>query len=82
MQGSSYAAAGKEDNDLNYWEEAPKEKTPKGPNCGGNLNDNNDSGDEDGGDPGDVDPFGTHLLCRAACRHSITELYALVDECF
>jgi hypothetical protein len=23
-----------------------------------------------------------HLLCCAACRHSITKLYALVDECF
>jgi hypothetical protein len=23
-----------------------------------------------------------HLLCCAACRDSISELYALVDECF
>jgi hypothetical protein len=23
-----------------------------------------------------------HPLCCAACRHSITELYAAVDECF
>jgi hypothetical protein len=23
-----------------------------------------------------------HLMCCAACRHSISELYALVDECF
>jgi hypothetical protein len=23
-----------------------------------------------------------HLMCCAACRHSISELYASVDECF
>jgi hypothetical protein len=23
-----------------------------------------------------------HLMCCAACRHYITELYASVDECF
>jgi hypothetical protein len=23
-----------------------------------------------------------HLMCCAACRHSISKLYALVDECF
>jgi hypothetical protein len=23
-----------------------------------------------------------HLMCCVACRHSISELYALVDECF
>jgi hypothetical protein len=23
-----------------------------------------------------------HPMCCAACRHSISELYALVDECF
>jgi hypothetical protein len=55
----------------------PKEKTPEGPNGGGNPND-----DDDGGGPRDVDPFGMHLLCCAACRHSITELYASVDKCF
>jgi hypothetical protein len=50
----------------------PKEKTPEGPNGGGN----------DGGDPGDDDPFGMHLMSCAACRYSILELYASVDECF
>jgi hypothetical protein len=75
---SSWAAAGREDNDLYYWEEVPKEKTLEGPNGGGNPN----SGDDDGGDPRDVDPFGMHPLCCAACRHSITEIYASVDECF
>jgi hypothetical protein len=65
----------------------PKEKTPKGPNDGGNDDDNNDSDDgddggDDGGDPGNDDPFGMHLMCCAACRHSILELYASVDECF
>jgi hypothetical protein len=74
---SSWAAAGREDNDLYYWEEVPKEKTPEGPNGGGN-----DGGDDDGRDPGDVDPFEMHPLCCVACLHSITELYASVDECF
>jgi hypothetical protein len=58
----------------------PKEKTPEGPN--GGDNDNDDGGDDDGGDPGDVDPLGIHLLCCVACCHSISELYASVDECF
>jgi hypothetical protein len=40
---SSSTAAGREDNDLYYWEEVPKEKTPEGPNSGGN---------DDGGDDG------------------------------
>jgi hypothetical protein len=75
---SSWAAAGREDNDLYYWEEVPKEKTPEVPNSGGN----DDGGGDDSGDPGDVDPFRMHLLCCAACRDSISELYALVDECF
>jgi hypothetical protein len=29
---SSWAASRREDSDLYYWEEVPKEKTPKGPN--------------------------------------------------
>jgi hypothetical protein len=57
---------------LYYWEQVPKEKTLEGPNCSGN----------DGGDPGDDDPFGMHLMCCAACRHSISEFYTSVDECF
>jgi hypothetical protein len=57
-----------------------KEKTPEGPNGGGNGDD--DGSDDDVGDPGDVDPFGMHPLCCAACCHSILELYASVDECF
>jgi hypothetical protein len=39
---SSWAAAGRDDNDLYIWEEVPKEKTPEGPNSGGNDNDDND----------------------------------------
>jgi hypothetical protein len=78
---SSWAAAGREDIDLYYWEEVPKEKTPKGPNGGGNDDGGDDDGD-DGGDPSDDDPFEMHLMCCAACRHSISELYASVDECF
>jgi hypothetical protein len=70
---SSWAAARREENDLYYWEEVPKEKTPEGPNGGGN---------DDGGDPSDDDPFGMHPMCCVACRHSIFELYASVDECF
>jgi hypothetical protein len=66
---SSGAAAGRDDNDLYIWDEVPKEKTPEGPNGGGNggSNDNgggndNDGGD-DGGDNGDDDPFGLHPMC-------------------
>jgi hypothetical protein len=72
-----WATAGREDNDLYYWKEVPKEKSPEGPNGGGN-----DDGGDDGGDPGDGDLFGMHPMCCAACRHSISKLYALVDECF
>jgi hypothetical protein len=55
----------------------PKEKTPEGPNGGGDPND-----DGDGEDPGNDGPFGMHPLCCAACRHSIFDLYASVDEYF
>jgi hypothetical protein len=49
---SSWAAAGRVDNDLYIWEEVPKEKAPEGLNGGGNDDgdDNNVDGD-DGGDP-------------------------------
>jgi hypothetical protein len=84
---SSWAAAGREDNDLYYWEEVPKEKPPEGPNGGSNGNDDGDGDDgDDGGDDGEVssddDPFVMHPLCCAACCHSISELYASVDEYF
>jgi hypothetical protein len=80
---SLWAAAGRDDNDLYIWEEVPKEKTPEGPNGSGNDDGGDDNGDgDDGGDPGDDDPFGMHPMCCAACRHSISELYASVDECF
>jgi hypothetical protein len=78
---SSLAATGREDNDLYYWVELPKEKCPEGTNSGGN-DDGGDNGDDDGGDPGDDDPSGMHSMCWAACHHSISELYASVDECF
>jgi hypothetical protein len=79
---SSWAAAGRDDNDLYIWEEVPMEKTPEGPNGGSNDDggDNNEE-DDDGGDPGNDDPFGMHPMCCAACRHSILELYTSVDEC-
>jgi hypothetical protein len=54
----------------------PKEKTPEGPNGGGNDDGGGDN--NDGRDPGDDDPFGINLMCCAACRHSISELYASV----
>jgi hypothetical protein len=57
----------------------PKEKTPEGPNDG---SDDDNGGGDDGGDPGNDDPFGLHPMCCAACRHSIADLYATVDECF
>jgi hypothetical protein len=86
---SSWAAAGRDDNDLYIWDEVPKEKTPEGPNGGGddggddNVGGNgggDDSGD-DGGDDGNDDPLGLHLMCCAACCHSIADLYASLDEC-
>jgi hypothetical protein len=69
---------------LYYWEEVPKEKTPEGPNGGGNDDDVDvgDDGGNDDGNPGDEDPFGMHSMCCATCRHSISELYASVDEYF
>jgi hypothetical protein len=70
---SSWAAAGRDDNDLYYWEEVPKKKTAEGLTGGGNGNDDG-GGSGDGGDPGDDDPFGMHLMCCAACRHSNLEL--------
>jgi hypothetical protein len=84
---SSWASAGRDDIDLYIWEEVPKEKTPEGPNGGGNDdggddNDDGDDGGDDRGNPGDDDPFGMHPMCCAACRHSILELYASVDEYF
>jgi hypothetical protein len=77
-------------SDLYYWEEVPKEKTPEGPNGSDNDNDNNDNdsndnddnSDDDDGDLSDDDPFRMHPMCCAACCHSISELYASVNECF
>jgi hypothetical protein len=86
---SSWVAAGRDDNDLYIWDEVPKEKTPEGPNGGGNDGDDDngggddgsDDGGDDGGDDGNDNPFGLHLMCCAACRHSIGDLYTSVDEC-
>jgi hypothetical protein len=83
---SSWAAAGRDDNDLYIWDAVPKEKTLEDPNGGGdNGGDDNGGGDDggdDGGDPGNDDPLRLHPMCCAACRHSISDLYAIVDECF
>jgi hypothetical protein len=76
---SLWAAAGRDDNDLYIWDEVPKEKTPEGPNGAGD--DGSDDGGDDGGDDGNDDPFRLHPMCCAACRHSIADLYASVDEC-
>jgi hypothetical protein len=81
---SSWAAAGRDDNDLYIWDEVPKEKTPEGPNGGGDDggddNGGGDDGGDDGGDPGNDNHFGLHPMCCAACRHSISNLYATVNE--
>jgi hypothetical protein len=84
---SSWVAAGRDNNDLYIWDEQPKERTPKGPNGGGD--DSNDGGDngggddggDDDGDNGDDDPFGLHPMCCQGCRQCIADLYASVDEC-
>jgi hypothetical protein len=79
---SSWAAAGRDDNDLYIWDEQPKERAPEGPN--GKDNDGKEGGDDggdEGGDNGDEDPFGLHPMCCRTCRQSIGDLYALVDEC-
>jgi hypothetical protein len=39
LSPSSWAAAGRDDDDLYIWEEVPKEKTPEGPNGSDNDND-------------------------------------------
>jgi hypothetical protein len=82
---SSWAAAGRDDNDLYIWDEVPKEKTPEGPNGGGDDggddNGGGDDDDDDGGDDGNDDPFELNPMCCAACCHSIGDLYASVDEC-
>jgi hypothetical protein len=59
---SSWTAAGREDNDLFFWEEVPKEKTPEGPNGGGDPDDGGNS--DDGNDPGNVGPFEMHPLLK------------------
>jgi hypothetical protein len=79
---SSWAADGRDDNDLYIWDEVPKEKTPEGPNGGGDDDGGGDDGGDDGGDAVNDDPFGLHPMCCSACRHSIVDLYATVDECF
>jgi hypothetical protein len=84
---SSWAAAGRDDNDLYIWDEVAKEKTPEGPNGGGgddeggDDNGGDDDGGDDGGDNSDDDPFGLHPMCCRACRHSIADLYASIEEC-
>jgi hypothetical protein len=78
---SSWAATGRDDNDLYIWDEVPKEKNPEGPDGSGDNGGGDDSGD-DGRDPGNDDPFRLHPMCCAAFHHSIADLYASVDECF
>jgi hypothetical protein len=76
---SSWAAAGRDDDN---WDGQPKERTPEGPN--GDGNDGNKSGDDggdDGGDYGDEDPFGLHPMCCRTCRQSIEDLYTSANEC-
>jgi hypothetical protein len=75
-----WEATRRDDNDLFYWEEVLKGKTPKGSNNGGDPDDGGDG--DNSGDPDDDDPFGMHLLCCGACRHSTLDLYTSVKECF
>jgi hypothetical protein len=63
----SWAAARRDDNDLFYWEEVPKEKPPEGPNGGGDPDDGGNGDNED--DPGYVNPFGTDMLCDLPSLH-------------
>jgi hypothetical protein len=70
-----------------FGKRCPRRRLPKAPNGGGNDDGGDDNGDghdggDDGEDPSEDDPFGMHLMCCAACRHSISELYTTVDECF
>jgi hypothetical protein len=81
---SSWAAAGRDDNDIYIWDEQPKERTPEGPNGDGNDSNkscNDNGGGNDGGDNGDEDAFRLHLMCCRTCRQSIGDLYTSVDEC-
>jgi hypothetical protein len=78
---SSWAATGRDDNDLYIWDEVPKEKTHEGPNDGGDKNGGGDDSGNDSGYDGNDDPFGLHPMCCAACRHSIADIYASIDEC-
>jgi hypothetical protein len=66
---SSWAAAGREDNDLHYWEEVPKEKTLEGPNSGGN-----DGGDDDGDDSGDDDDGTLAMTTLSGCNRCVVRL--------
>jgi hypothetical protein len=71
---SSWVAAGREDNDLYYWEEVHKEKTPEGPNGGGDPDDGGDY--DDGNDPSDDDPLGCiHCLVRLVVTPSRISTY-------
>jgi hypothetical protein len=56
-----------------------KSRLPEGPNDNGDPDDNDDN--DNGDDPTDNHPFGMHLLCCAACWHSISDLYASVEQC-
>jgi hypothetical protein len=77
---SSWAATGRDDSNLYYWKEVPKEPTPEGTNGGGDPNDGGDG--DNNGDPIDDDPFGEHPICCASCSHAISDLFASIDECF
>jgi hypothetical protein len=48
---------------------------------GGDDGGDDNGGCDNGGDDGNDDPFGLHPMCCAACRQSIADLYASVDEC-
>jgi hypothetical protein len=65
---SLWAAAGRDDNDLYYWEEVTKEPTPKGPN--GSID---PDGGSDGNNSGDqamtIRLESPHVLCGVPPRY-------------
>jgi hypothetical protein len=70
---SSWAAAGRDDNDLYIWDEQPKERTPEGPNSDGN--DGNESGNDNGGGDDSGDDGGTMAMKTPSdCIQCVVEL--------
>jgi hypothetical protein len=76
---SLWAAAGRDDNDLYYWEEVTKEPTPKVPMVVSILM---AVATETTVATRRRQSVWRAPMCCAACRHAISDLFASVDECF